>query len=106
MANYKQKEVNEEKENEITVEKPEKEEKKENNLSLDFIKELGDEIEFTSFEYNPYRGRLEEVIVRGVITERLLIQNVVNTEWTKCYRVLNRGELIREKDIINVGNKN
>ena len=107
MSNYKPKEIKEEKVNNNTTEEPKKELKKEkeNNLSLNFIKELGDTIEFRTFEYNPYRGRLEEIIVKGVISERLLMQNVVNPEWTKCYKVLDRSELINEKDIIDASNK-
>ena len=106
MANYKEKEISEEKENDITLDEPKKEQKKTRiNPSLDFIKELGESISFRTFEYNPYRGKLEETVANSIITERLLIQNVVNTEWTKYYKVLDRNELIAEKDIIDVDSK-
>lgn len=100
MANTKQKEIKKEIINDITIEEP-----KDENVYPTFKYQLGQEIEYRTYRYNPYRGALEEKIEKGIIDQRMLIQNIQRPIWLTFYLVQNEGSLISEESVVNVINK-
>ena len=100
MANTKQKEIKEEIVKDITIEEP-----SDNEVYPTPKYQLGQEIEYRTYRYNPYRGALEEKIEKGIIDQRMLIQNIQRPIWLTFYLVQNEGSLISEESIVNVINK-
>lgn len=97
MANTKAKEPKEEKVEDITIEEVQNEQ-----VYPTHKYNLGQEVEYKTFIYNPYRGVMEEKTINGIIEQRMLLQSLQNPNWLPFYLIKNETSVINEDSIVNV----